>query len=198
MRLAIVVSRRSLAFQSQLGRPWFEVFGCPFNLPPAFLLVVVRLRCVCPRRLRRGRLYSRLRRDRRLVVAVAMSVWWAREMKARPHLWPHPMGREARSSSEAGLLGNDSVLIGRWRAVRRPPRRVGPHPTLLTCLWRAASQRGCVVREHDGSRYPRGVAPCRALSIRPDSAFLPIYTIGQGRCRAPTLSARRAHSRSAK
>ncbi len=49
-----------------------------------------------------------------VVVAVAMSVWRAREMK-RITTYGSARWAEVREIREAGLLGHDGTLLGRWR-----------------------------------------------------------------------------------
>jgi len=49
-----------------------------------------------------------------VVVAVAMSVWRAREMK-RVTTYGSACWAETPEVREAGLLGHDGVLLGRWR-----------------------------------------------------------------------------------
>ena len=54
-----------LAFQPQLGHPWFELLGWPVYQPPAFFWWWFAYDAYARRDLRRGRLHRRVRRDRR-------------------------------------------------------------------------------------------------------------------------------------
>jgi type IV secretion system protein VirD4 len=72
-----------LAFQSQLGHPWFNILGWPASL----VLVVV---------------------------AIAMSMWRAREVK-KVTTYGSAHWAETPEVRQAGLLGHDGVMLGRWR-----------------------------------------------------------------------------------
>ena len=84
-----------LAFQSQLGRPWFEVFGWPLYQPPAFFWWWFAYDAYAREIFTRRRLHRRLRRDRRRH-RCDRHVGLARARdEARHHLWLGALGRDA-------------------------------------------------------------------------------------------------------
>ena len=77
-----------------------------------------------------------------VIVAIAMSVWRAREMK-RVTTYGSARWAEAREVREAGLLGHDGILIGRWRD--QYLRHVGPEHVLCFAPTRSGKGVGLVV-----------------------------------------------------
>ena len=77
-----------------------------------------------------------------VVVAIAMSVWRAREVK-RVTTYGSARWAETREVREAGLLGHDGVLLGRWRD--HYLRHDGPEHVLCFAPTRSGKGVGLVV-----------------------------------------------------
>ena len=131
-----------LAFQSQLGHPWFDVFGWPLYQPSAFFWwwfaydgyardIFVEGACIAAS----GGIAA-------VIVAIAMSVWRAREAK-RVTTYGSARWAETREVREAGLLGHDGVLLGRWRDDYL--RHDGPEHVLCFAPTRSGKGVGLVV-----------------------------------------------------
>ena len=85
-----------LAFQSQLGRPWLEVFGWPLYQPPAFFWWWFAYDAYARDIFVEGAYIAASGGIAAVIVAIAMSVWRAREVETRHHLWLCALGRDAR------------------------------------------------------------------------------------------------------
>ena len=132
-----------LAFQPQLGRPWFETSRLAGLSAHGLLLVVVRLRRLCARYLRRGRLYrcvGWLRRGHHRDCDVGLA-GAAKPSASRP--MARRAGPKRREVREAGLLGTDGVLLGRWRDEYL--RHDGPEHVLCFAPTRSGKGVGLVV-----------------------------------------------------
>jgi type IV secretion system protein VirD4 len=116
-----------LAFQPQLGQPWFTLFGWPIYQPPVFFWWWFA--------------YDAYAHDI-FVVAVAMSVWRAREVK-KVTTYGSARWAEAREIREAGLLHPDGVLLGRWQSAYL--RHHGPEHVLCFAPTRSGKGVGLVV-----------------------------------------------------
>ena len=105
-----------LAYQPQLGTAWFTLLGYPVYRPPAFFWWWFSYDAYAPHIFERGAYIAASGGFAAIVVAIAMSVWRAREAKtAETYGSARWAGRpEARA---AGLLGHDGVVLG----------RLGPH-----------------------------------------------------------------------
>ena len=131
-----------LAFQSQLGRPWFEIFDCPFYQPPAFFWWWFAYDAYARDIFVEGAYIAASGGIAAVVVAIAMSVWRAREAK---HATTYGSARwaETRQVREAGLLGHDGALLGRWRD--HYLRHDGPEHVLCFAPTRSGKGVGLVV-----------------------------------------------------
>jgi type IV secretion system protein VirD4 len=101
-----------LAFQPELGAPWVRMGGFPFYPPPAFFWWWYGFDAYAPEIFYEGAYIAASGGFVSIAVAIAMSVWRAREARevttygsAR---WARP--REIRA---AGLIGDDGVVLGR-------------------------------------------------------------------------------------
>ena len=70
-----------LGFQPQLGAPWFELFGFPFYLPPAFFWWWYVYDAYAPQIFIEGAIIAASGGFIAIAVAIGMSVWRAREAK---------------------------------------------------------------------------------------------------------------------
>ena len=131
-----------LAFQPELGRPWVEFLGWPVYQPPAFFWWWVAYDAYARDVFVEGAYIAASGGIAAVVVAVAMSIWRAREFK-RVTTYGSARWAEPREVHEAGLLGHDGVLIGRWRD--HYLRHDGPEHVLCFAPTRSGKGVGLVV-----------------------------------------------------
>ncbi|OYY77214.1 MAG: conjugal transfer protein TraG [Sphingomonas sp. 28-62-20] len=131
-----------LAFQPELGAPWFRVSGFPVYPPPAFFWWWYGFDAYAPEIFYEGAYIAASGGFVSIAVAIAMSVWRAREARevttygsAR---WARP--REIRA---AGLIGDDGVVLGRFD--RDYLRHDGPEHVLCFAPTRSGKGVGLVV-----------------------------------------------------
>src|SRR5271165_916990 len=131
-----------LAFQSHLGRPWLEVFGWSLYSPPAFFWWWFAYDAYARDVFVEGAYIAASGGIAAVIVAIAMSVWRAREMK-RVTTYGSARWAETREVREAGLLGHDGVLLGRWRD--HYLRHDGPEHVLCFAPTRSGKGVGLVI-----------------------------------------------------
>jgi type IV secretion system protein VirD4 len=131
-----------LAFQSQLGRPWIEVFGWPLYQPPAFFWWWFAYDAYAREIFTEGAYIAASGGIAAVIVAIAMSVWRAREMK-RVTTYGSARWAETPEIGEAGLLGHDGVLLG--HRCDRYLRHDGPEHVLCFAPTRSGKGVGLVV-----------------------------------------------------
>jgi type IV secretion system protein VirD4 len=103
-----------LGFQPQLGTPWFELFGWPVYQPLAFFWWWFSFDAYAPYIFEQGGYIAAAGGVAAIAVATTMSVLRAREAK-RVTTYGSARWAETREIREAGLLGDDGILLGRWR-----------------------------------------------------------------------------------
>ena len=86
-----------LAFQSQLGRPWFEVLGWPLYQPQTFFWWWFAYDAYARDIFVEGAYIAASGGIAAVIVAIAISVWRAREINRVTHLWLRALGRDARN-----------------------------------------------------------------------------------------------------
>jgi type IV secretion system protein VirD4 len=131
-----------LAFQPQLGHSWFELFGWLIYQPPAFFWWWFAYDAYARDIFVEGAYIAASGGIAAVVVAIAMSVWRAREAK-RVTTYGSARWAEARDVREAGLLHHDGVLLGRWQ--REYLRHDGPEHVLCFAPTRSGKGVGLVV-----------------------------------------------------
>jgi type IV secretion system protein VirD4 len=131
-----------LAFQPQLGRPWFMLFGWPVYQPPAFFWWWFAYDAYAHDIFVTGGFIAGAGGIAAFVVAVAMSVWRAREAK-KVTTYGSARWAEAREIRKAGLLHPDGVLLGRWKDAYL--RHHGPEHVLCFAPTRSGKGVGLVV-----------------------------------------------------
>ncbi len=101
-----------LAFQPQLGPPWFLIGGFPIYQPLAFFVWWFRFDAYAPRIFVEAATIAASGGIAAMGVAITMSVWRAKENQ---HVTTYGSARwaEAREVRRAGLLGPDGVVLGR-------------------------------------------------------------------------------------
>jgi hypothetical protein len=90
-----------LGFQSQLGHPWFEVFGWPVYLPPAFFWWWLAYDAYARDIFADGAYIAASGGIAAIVVAITMSVRRAREAKKVTTMAPRAGPRPGRSAAPA-------------------------------------------------------------------------------------------------
>src|SRR5579863_10123279 len=131
-----------LDFQPQLGHPWFDIFGWPVYQPPAFFWWWFAYDAYARDVFVEGAYIAASGGIAAVVVAVAMSVWRAREVKRRT-TYGSARWAETREVRHAGLFGPDGVLLGRWRDGYL--RHDGPEHVLCFAPTRSGKGVGLVV-----------------------------------------------------
>jgi type IV secretion system protein VirD4 len=131
-----------LAFQPQLGRPWFAIFGWPFYDPPAFFWWWFSFDAYAHEIFVEGGFIAGGGGVAAFAVAVAMSVWRAREAK---HTITYGSARWATAQEirAADLLRPDGVILGRWHGDYL--RHDGPEHVLCFAPTRSGKGVGLVV-----------------------------------------------------
>ena len=131
-----------LGFQAGLGPAWFQVSGWPIYSPPAFFWWWFAYDAYAPHVFVEGAYIAGSGGLAAVAVAVTMSVWRAREAK---HVTTYGSARwaDAGEVRQAGLLGHDGVLLGRWRGAYL--RHDGPEHVLCFAPTRSGKGVGLVV-----------------------------------------------------
>jgi type IV secretion system protein VirD4 len=131
-----------LAFQPELGPPWFSLFGFPVYLPPAFFWWWFGFDAYAHDLFVTGGFIAGAGGVAAFVVAVAMSVWRAREVK-RATTYGSARWADEREIRKAGLLHPDGVVLGRWHGAYL--RHNGPEHVLCFAPTRSGKGVGLVV-----------------------------------------------------
>ena len=131
-----------LGYQRQLGHPWFELLGWPVYQPPAFFWWWFAYDAYARPIFVEGAYIAASGGIAALVVAIAMSVWRAREVK-KVTTYGSARWAETREVRRAGLLRADGVLLGRWGGVYL--RHDGPEHVLCFAPTRSGKGVGLVV-----------------------------------------------------
>jgi type IV secretion system protein VirD4 len=131
-----------LAFQSQLGPPWFNLFHWPVYQPMAFFPWWFWFDAYAPRIFVEGAYIASTGGFVAIVLAIVMSVWRAREAKSVTTYGSAKWAtdKEARA---AGLLAPDGVVLGRHR--QDYLRHDGPEHILCFAPTRSGKGVGLVV-----------------------------------------------------
>ena len=131
-----------LAFQPQLGHPWFELLGWAVYQPTAFFWWWFAYDAYARDIFVEGAYIAASGGFAAVVIAIAMAVWRAREAK-RVTTYGSARWAEAREVCEAGLLQTDGVLLGRWGDEYL--RHDGPEHVLCFAPTRSGKGVGLVV-----------------------------------------------------
>jgi type IV secretion system protein VirD4 len=131
-----------LAFQPELGQPWFRLFGFPFYMPPAFFWWWYGFDAYAPDIFVEGAWIAASGGFISVAVAIGMSVWRAREVK-RVETYGSARWADRQEVRAAGLLGPDGVVLGRYD--REYLRHDGPEHVLCFAPTRSGKGVGLVV-----------------------------------------------------
>jgi type IV secretion system protein VirD4 len=132
----------ALGYQPQLGEPWFVLAGYPVYPPPALFWWWFAYEAYAPDIFATGGMIAASGGFVGIAVAIAMSVWRARELK---NAQTYGSARWASESEvrAAGLLGEDGVVLGRFAG--RYLRHNGPEHVLCFAPTRSGKGVGLVV-----------------------------------------------------
>ena len=131
-----------LGYQAQLGTPWFDLLGLSLYPPPAFFWWWYFYDAYAPNIFLEGALIAASGGFSSIAVAIAMSVWRAREAK---HAETYGSARWANADEVkgAGMLGPDGVVLGRLD--KEYLRHDGPEHVLCFAPTRSGKGVGLVV-----------------------------------------------------
>lgn len=132
----------ALAYQAQLGPPWFMVQDHRVYLPPAFFWWWFSYDAYAPAIFLRGAYIAASGGIIAVVVAIAMSVWRAREAK-KAETYGSARWASLKEVRAAGLLGEDGVVLGKLGD--RYLRHDGPEHVLCFAPTRSGKGVGLVV-----------------------------------------------------
>jgi type IV secretion system protein VirD4 len=132
----------ALAYQSQLGPPWFILGDYPMYPPPAFFWWWFSYDAYAPQIFLTGSYIAASSGFIAIIVAMAMSVWRAREVK-NAQTYGSARWATIREARAAGLLGDDGVVLGKLGA--RYLRHDGPEHVLCFAPTRSGKGVGLVV-----------------------------------------------------
>ena len=132
----------ALDYQPQLGPPWFAVFGLPVYPPYAFFVWMFFYDAYAPKIFETGALIAASGGFLAFIVAIAMSVRRARELK-NAETYGSARWAERREVEAAGLLGPNGVTLGRLG--RDYLRHDGPEHVLCFAPTRSGKGVGLVV-----------------------------------------------------
>jgi type IV secretion system protein VirD4 len=131
-----------LAFQPELGTPWFRLLGFPFYLPPSFFWWWYGYDAYAPSIFVEGAYIAASGGFITVAVAIGMSVWRARESK-KVETYGSARWAETGEVKAAGLLGSDGVVLGRYD--HHYLRHDGPEHVLCFAPTRSGKGVGLVV-----------------------------------------------------
>jgi type IV secretion system protein VirD4 len=131
-----------LAFQPELGRPWFHFIGLRFYPPPAFFWWWYGFDAYAPTIFVEGAWIAASGGFLSIAVAITMSVWRAREAK-RHETYGSARWADKVDVKAAGLLGPDGVILGRFD--RAYLRHDGPEHVLCFAPTRSGKGVGLVI-----------------------------------------------------
>jgi type IV secretion system protein VirD4 len=131
-----------LGFQPQLGHPWFEFIHFPFYLPPAFFWWWFAYDAYAPQIFVEGGYIAASGGVIAAAVAIALSVWRAREAK-NAETYGSARWAQPKEIERAGLLGPDGVVLGKH--ARAYLRHDGPEHVLCFAPTRSGKGVGLVI-----------------------------------------------------
>jgi type IV secretion system protein VirD4 len=131
-----------LAFQPELGHPWFKLLGFPVYYPPAFFWWWYGYDAYAPSIFVEGAYIAASGGLIAAAVAIGMSVWRAREA-SRIETYGSARWAEMEEVKAAGLLSPDGVVLGRY--THEYLRHDGPEHVLCFAPTRSGKGVGLVI-----------------------------------------------------
>ena len=132
----------ALGYQPELGPPWFMVGDWPLYPPPAFFWWWFSFDAYAPTVFLRGAAIAASGGLAGCIVAIAMSVWRAREAR-NAETYGSARWATLTEVKSIGLLGDDGVVLGRYD--RHYLRHDGPEHVLCFAPTRSGKGVGLVV-----------------------------------------------------
>lgn len=132
----------ALAYQPQLGAPWFFLGDWPIYPPPAFFWWWFSFDAYAPDIFARGGIIAASGGILSIVAAIAMSVWRAREAR-NAQTYGSARWATTKEVRRSGLLGEDGVMLGQFE--RAYLRHDGPEHVLCFAPTRSGKGVGLVV-----------------------------------------------------
>ena len=132
----------ALAYQPELGAPWFMLGDWPIYPPPAFFWWWFSFDAYAPEIFQTGAFIAVSGGFAAIVVAIGMSVWRARELK-NAETYGSARWATRGEIAAAGLLGDSGVMLGRLG--RDYLRHDGPEHVLCFAPTRSGKGVGLVV-----------------------------------------------------
>ncbi|HTM82234.1 conjugal transfer protein TraG [Asticcacaulis sp.] len=131
-----------LAFQPELGAPWFQLSALPIYRPFEFFFWWYQFDAYAPAIFMEGACIAAAGGILAIAVALALSVWRARETKTAD-TFGSAHWADADAIRRSGLLGPDGVVLGRFHA--NYLRHNGPEHILCFAPTRAGKGVGLVI-----------------------------------------------------
>ncbi|GGF50531.1 conjugal transfer protein TraG [Aliidongia dinghuensis] len=131
-----------LAYQPELGHPWLTILGWPIYQPPAFFWWWFAYDAYARDIFVEGAYIAASGGIAAVVVAIALSVWRAREAK-RVTTYGSAQWADAKDIRAAGLIHQEGVMLGRWQGAYL--RHDGPEHVLCFAPTRSGKGVGLVV-----------------------------------------------------
>lgn len=132
----------ALAYQPELGHPWFWLGRWPIYPPPAFFWWWFSFDAYAPHIFITGATIAASGGILSVIVAIAMSLWRAREAK-KAETFGSARWASAREIARAGLISDDGVVLGRYQ--QHYLRHDGPEHVLCFAPTRSGKGVGLVV-----------------------------------------------------
>ena len=132
----------ALAYQPELGQPWFMAGDWPIYPPPAFFWWWFSFDAYAPDIFQTGAYIAVSGGFVSIAVAISMSVWRARELK-NAETFGSARWADEKEIRKAGLLGDDGVVLGQFD--RTYLRHDGPEHVLCYAPTRSGKGVGLVV-----------------------------------------------------
>jgi len=132
----------ALAYQPELGQPWFWLGSWPIYPPPAFFWWWFAFDAYAPAIFETGALIAVSGAMAGIVLAIGMSVWRAREAK-RAETYGSARWASRREIERAKMLGDAGVVLGRFG--KDYVRHDGPEHVLCFAPTRSGKGVGLVV-----------------------------------------------------
>lgn len=132
----------ALAYQPQLGSPWFMLGDWPIYPPPAFFWWWFSFDAYAPKVFLTGAYIAVSGGFAAIVVAIGMSVWRARELK-NAQTYGSARWAERKEIDAASLLGTTGVILG--QVGRDYLRHDGPEHVLCFAPTRSGKGVGLVI-----------------------------------------------------
>ena len=132
----------ALGFQEELGDPWFTFAGMPVYYPPTYFLWWFSFDAYAPEVFLKGAVIAASGGFLSIAVALALSVWRAREAK-KVETYGSARWAETKEARAAGLLDPDGVILGKLDGAYL--RHDGPEHILCFAPTRSGKGVGLVV-----------------------------------------------------